>query len=90
MFLIFATAEPTLEQILTEQRVYCVDDDGMKSMGIGIDDVVDVFMQTVYCTLAIDNMCKKLTMEDGELNMQLLKELNPDPRLLAEVVTNWK
>lgn len=74
----------------SEQRSFYVDDAGMKGMGIGMDDVVDGFMQTVYSTLAIDNMCKKLTMEDGELNMQLLKELNPDPQLLAEVVTNWK
>lgn len=73
-----------------EERSFYVDDAGMKGMGIGMDDVIDGFMQTVYSIHAIDNMCKKLTMEDGELNMQLLTELNPDPQLLAEVVTNWK
>ncbi|XP_037025300.1 uncharacterized protein LOC119066766 [Bradysia coprophila] len=73
-----------------ELRSFYFDDAGVKGMGIGMDDVIDGFMQTVYCTHAIDNMCKKLIMENGELDVQLLRELNPDPQLLAEVVTNWK
>lgn len=73
-----------------EMRSFYLDDAGMKGMGVTMDDVIDGFMQTVYSIHALDNMCKKLTMENGELNLQLLQELNPDPQLLAEVVTNWK
>lgn len=69
-------------------RLVILDDAAMRGLAIGIDDIVDGFIQTVFSIHAIDAMCKRLTTSDGELNLQLLKELNPDPQLLAELMSN--
>lgn len=70
----------------SESRAIIIDDAAMDALAIGIDDVVDGFMQTVFSIHAIEDMCKRFTTKDGELNLELLKELNPDPQLLAELI----
>lgn len=72
----------------SQSRAIIADENVMKGLSIGFDDIVDGFIQTVYSIHALDDMCKKLTMKDGELNLQLLKELNPDSKLFSELINN--
>jgi len=60
-------------------------EDGVKRMGFTVDNVVDAYLQSVMCMLAIDQVCQNLFREDGCLDLELLKKLCPDPQLLSEV-----
>ena len=58
-------------------------------LGIGIDDLIDAYIQTVLSVVAIDKMCKRLmrTNAEGqvEFDFELFETLNPDQALLDEL-----
>ena len=55
-------------------------------LGLGIDELIETFIQTVLSTIAIDKMCKELFNSRGRFKMNLFKSLNDDPNLISEIL----
>lgn len=56
-------------------------------LGIGIDDLIDAYIQTVLSVIAIDKLANRLMKdEDQTFDYQLFEALNPDPALLSEIM----
>jgi len=66
------------------ERLLMMDRKDFNSLGIGVDQLMEAFVQTVMAASAIDRMCKLLTTE-GKFNMELFGSLNDDSSLLAEI-----
>jgi hypothetical protein len=68
------------------QRLLLMDRKDFNQLGIGIDDLIDAYIQTVLSVIAIDKLAKKL-MKNGEktFDFELFEALNPDKALLDEI-----
>ena len=55
-------------------------------LGIGVDDLIEAYIQTVLSTVAIDKMADTLLNKQGRFRMRLFKSLNDDPALLNEIL----
>jgi hypothetical protein len=55
------------------------------SVGVGSDDLIEAYIQTVLATRAIDAMAAKLLTKKGELRFKLFGSLDEDPVLLQEI-----
>ncbi|KAI9295703.1 hypothetical protein K502DRAFT_364740 [Neoconidiobolus thromboides FSU 785] len=67
------------------QRLLLMDRKDFNQLGIGVDDVIDAYVQTVLSVIAIDKLCQRLMPKEGEFDNELFKALNPDEALLAEM-----
>ncbi|KAJ3176563.1 hypothetical protein HK101_010404 [Irineochytrium annulatum] len=81
------------------QRLLLMDRKDFNQLGIGIDDLIDAYIQTVLSVIAIDKMAKRLMKvnTDGPFDplyphynkevfdFELFEALNPDVTLLAEI-----
>ncbi|KAJ3288746.1 hypothetical protein HDU76_007629 [Blyttiomyces sp. JEL0837] len=84
------------------QRLLLMDRKDFNQLGIGIDDLIDAYIQTVLSVIAIDKMAKRLMKDnhDGRVPMdpkypwynqnvfdfELFEALNPDVALLQEII----
>ena len=67
-------------------RLLLVDRRDFNKLGIGLDDLIDGFIQSVMATVAIDKMAENLINSKGMLKARLFKSLNDDPALIEEIV----
>ena len=67
-------------------RLMLVDRRDFNKLGIGLDDLIDGFIQSVMATVAIDKMAKNLVNAKGTLKSRLFKSLNDDPALIQEIL----
>ncbi|KAH6602421.1 hypothetical protein BASA61_001133 [Batrachochytrium salamandrivorans] len=83
------------------QRLLLMDRKDFNQLGLGIDDLIDAYIQTVLSVIAIDKMAQRL-MKDAPANavrdprypgfnekifdFELFEALNPDNALLDEIV----
>lgn len=67
-------------------RLVLMDRKDFNILGIGIDTLIDSYVQTVLCLIAIDKMSIHLLHEDGSLNRELFTSLNNDEKLLQELM----
>lgn len=67
------------------ERLLLMDSRDFNRIGIGVDDLIEAYMQTVLAMLAIDGLACKLITPKGNFGMKLFQALNPDPKLLAEL-----
>lgn len=67
-------------------RLLLMDRKDFNQLGIGVDDLIECYVQTVLATIAIDRMCKRLITSDGQFNMHLFQSLNDDSALLSEIM----
>lgn len=67
-------------------RLLLMDRKDFNGLGIGIDELIEAYIQTVLSTLAIDRMAQSLVGTKGQLRMKLFRSLNDDDALLAEVL----
>ncbi|CAO3599217.1 unnamed protein product [Absidia cylindrospora] len=65
-------------------RLILMDRKDFNQLGLGIDDLIDAYIQTVLAVIAIDRMSIRL-MENGTFDYQLFQSLNPDNALLQEI-----
>jgi hypothetical protein len=65
-------------------RLLLMDNKDFNKLGIGLDDLIDAYIQTVLCTIAIDKMSKRL-MNSQKFNWELFSSLDHDEALLAEL-----
>lgn len=67
-------------------RLILMDEIEFDQLGVGLDDLIDGYIQTVLAVISIDKMCQKLITNDGNFDLQLFKHLNPDQILLDEIL----
>jgi hypothetical protein len=67
-------------------RLMLMDRRDFNKLGLGLDDLVEAYIQTVLSTIAIDKMCKNLYNSKGKFRMKLFKSLNNDMTLLNEIM----
>lgn len=65
-------------------RLILMDRKDFNQLGLGIDDLIDAYIQTALAVIAIDKMAAKL-MANGKFDYQLFESLNPDNALLDEI-----
>ena len=77
------------EQWTTEpQRLLMFDRRDFARLGLGMDDLIEAFVQSVMATLAIDDMAKRLVKRGGGFRSDLFRSLAQDSKLSREIVTS--
>lgn len=66
-------------------RLMLMDRRDFNKLGLGLDDLIEGYIQTVLSTIAIDKMCKNLMGTKGRFKTRLFKSLNNDATLLDEI-----
>ena len=54
-------------------------------LGLGLDDLIEAFIQTVLSTIAIDNMSKMFVNSKGKFRKKLFQSMNNDEALVNEI-----
>lgn len=67
-------------------RLITMAEDEFQKLGIGLDELVEGYVQTVMAAIAIDEMAKELIASDGSFKLAKLKELDDDETLLGEIL----
>ena len=66
-------------------RLVLMDRRDFNKLGIGLDDLIEAYIQTVLSMVAIDKMAQTLFNKQGKFRMRLFKSLNNDKSLLDEI-----
>ena len=67
-------------------RLMLMDRKDFNSLGIGIDDLVEAYIQTTLTMIAIDEMASTLINSKGQFRMKLFSSLDNDEKLLSEIM----
>ena len=67
-------------------RLILMDRRDFNRLGLGLDDLIEAYIQTVLSMVAIDKMAKNLTNKQGKFRMRLFKSLNNDQGLIDEIM----
>lgn len=74
------------EEWTTEpSRLLMMDRRDFPKLGLGLDDLIDAFIQAVLAHRAIDNLAQQLTKRGGGFRTDLFASLNDDASLLEEI-----
>jgi hypothetical protein len=74
------------EQWETEpSRLLMMDRKDFSRLGLGLDDLIEAFVQAVMANRAIDDLARRLVKRGGGFRQSLFRSLNNDRRLLDEV-----
>jgi len=71
-------------------RLVLMDRRDFNKLGVGLDDMIEAYIQTVLSMVAIDKMAKTLISKNGKFKMRLFKSLNDDPGLINEIYKHEK
>ena len=66
-------------------RLVLMDRRDFNRLGIGLDDLIEAYIQTVLSTVAIDKMAGRLFTKQGKFRAKLFRSLNDDEALLSEI-----
>jgi len=67
-------------------RLVLMDRRDFNKLGIGLDDLIEAYIQTVLSMVAIDKMSSTLVNKKGKFRMRLFKSLNNDQTLIDEIL----
>lgn len=67
-------------------RLILMDRRDFNKLGLGLDDLIEAYIQTILSTVAIDQMSQTLYNVKGRFRTKLFKSLNNDPSLLDEIL----
>lgn len=67
-------------------RLILMDRRDFNHLGMGLDDLIEAFIQTVLSTIAIDRMAQNLTNSKGQFIEKLFIAINDDPHLIREIM----
>lgn len=67
-------------------RLIIADRKDFNKLGLGVDNLIDAYIQTVLATVAIDKLACRLYDEDGRFNIELFRSLNKDDLLVKEIL----
>ena len=71
---------------LDTSRFILMDQKDFNMLGIGIDDLIEAYIQTVMSIIAIDKMAQNLITNQKTFRKTLFTSLNNDPSLINELV----
>jgi hypothetical protein len=66
-------------------RLMLMDRKDFNILGIGMDDLVEAYIQTMLSSIAIDRMATEL-MKDGKFDVELFRSFNNDSALINEIL----
>lgn len=66
-------------------RLLLFDNRDFNKLGIGIDDLIEGYIQTVMSVTAIDRMAQRLITQKGVFRRKFFRQLNPDDALTEEI-----
>lgn len=66
-------------------RLLLMDRKDFNTLGLGIDDLTEAYVQTVLASIAVDRMAQRLHSAKGRFRMKLFRSINDDPALLHEI-----
>lgn len=66
-------------------RLLLMDRRDFNTVGIGADDLIEAYIQTVLAAISIDKMTSTLLTQKGGLKRGLFRSLDDDPALLDEI-----
>lgn len=69
-------------------RLVLMDRRDFNKLGLGLDDLIEAYIQTVLSMVAIDKMAQTLYNKQGKFRMRLFKSLNDDKSLIDEIKVN--
>lgn len=67
-------------------RLMLMDSKDFNTLGIGIDDLIEAYIQTILTIVAIDKMSQTLLNTKGQFKMKLFKSLDNDESLIKEIL----
>lgn len=67
-------------------RLVLMDRRDFNRLGIGLDDLIEAYVQTALSTVAVERVCRRLHDKQGRFRMKLFRGLNDDESLLAEIM----
>ena len=67
-------------------RLVLMDRRDFNRLGLGLDDLIEAYIQTVLSTLAIDRLAQQLYTKQGKFRRKLFASLNDDRALLDEIM----
>jgi len=67
-------------------RLMLMDRKDFNKLGLGLDDLIEAYVQTVLSMTAIDQMAQTLVNSKGKFRMKLFRSLNNDQTLIDELV----
>lgn len=67
-------------------RLLLMDRRDFNKLGLGLDDLIEAYIQTVLSTVAIDEMAKTLFNVKGRFRTKLFSSLNDDQTLIEEIL----
>ncbi len=67
-------------------RLLLMDRREFNRLGLGLDDLIESFIQTVMGVIAIDKMAKRFISKKGEFKKKLFQSLVPDQKLFDEIL----
>lgn len=68
-------------------RLLLVDSRDFNRLGLGMDDLIESYVQTVMSIAAIDQMSQELVNTKGRFRRKLFLSMNPDESLANEIMT---
>ncbi len=68
------------------ERLLLMDGRDFNTLGLGLDDLIEGYLQTVMSVTAIDRMACDLVTSSGRLRRRLFRSLTPDPVLCDEIM----
>ncbi len=68
-------------------RLVLMDRRDFNKLGIGLDDLIEAYIQTVLSMVAIDKMSATLVNKQGKFRLRLFKSLNNDQSLIDEILS---
>ncbi len=67
-------------------RLLLMDRRDFNTLGLGLDDLIEAYMQTILSTVAIDQMAGRLKNAKGGFKRKLFASLNNDQQLMNEII----
>lgn len=67
-------------------RLMLMDRRDFNKLGLGLDDLLEAYIQTVFSTIAIDQMSQKLINTNNKFRFKKFKSLNDDQALIEEIM----
>jgi hypothetical protein len=68
------------------ERLIMMDTRDFATLGLGVDDLIDAFVQSCLAVIAIDDQAASLLNADGSFSLDKFAAVNDDPALLAELM----
>ncbi len=68
-------------------RLMLMDRKDFNMLGLGLDDLIEAYIQTILTIVSIDKMAQNLVNKKGQFRLKLFKSLDNDAALLSEIMT---